>query len=110
MDAFAVADELLGDIQLTSGQLAGLRAINHRYFTEVYALLHPPGEQDAHAAAGGEPALTARQTAELRVRLERDVRDLLTPAQRASIGAGVSDRPSRPAGIENILRPPDPVP
>ena len=95
MDAFAVAAELLGDIQLTSGQLAGLRAINHKYFTEVYALLHPAGQEDARAASSAdvgtpaaEPALTEQQTAELRAMLERDVRSLLTPAQRATLDAG----------------------
>lgn len=88
MDAFAVADELLGGIELTTGQLTQLRVLNHKYFTEVYALLHPAGAQDAPALASAEPALTASQAAALRAMLERDVRAMLTPAQRALLAAG----------------------
>jgi Spy/CpxP family protein refolding chaperone len=92
MNAFTVAAEMLGGLELTSGQRAQLRAINHKYFQEVYTLLHPPGEEARGAAvqtdAGvppTEPSLTAQQTDALRAMLERDVRDLLTPDQRARL-------------------------
>ena len=92
MDAFAVATELLGDLELTSGQRAQLRAINHKYWQEVYALLHPAGEEagdaeapEARASSAVEPSLTERQTAGLRAMLERDIREMLTPAQLAAI-------------------------
>ena len=95
MDAFAVATELLGDLELTSGQRAQLRAINHKYWQEVYALLHPAGEEGraaesppSNASSAVEPSLTERQTAGLRAMLERDIREMLTPAQRAAIERG----------------------
>jgi len=93
VDAFTVATDLLGDLQLTSGQLAQLRAINHKYWQAVYALLHPPDEDAQRAAVGEEPAspaaevsLTAQQVADLRAMLEGDVRNLLTPEQREALG------------------------
>jgi Spy/CpxP family protein refolding chaperone len=92
MNAFTVAAEMLGDLELTSGQRAQLRAINHKYFQEVYTLLQPTGEEAHRAGAQteagstpAEPSLTAQQTDGLRAMLERDVRDLLTPAQRARL-------------------------
>jgi Spy/CpxP family protein refolding chaperone len=92
VDAFTVAAELLGDLQLTSSQLAQLRAINHKYWQAVFALLHPR-DDDAQRAAlpveratpAAEPSLTARQTADLRAMLDREVRALLTPQQRAEL-------------------------
>ena len=93
MDAFTVATDLLGDLQLTSGQLAELRAINHKYWQAVYALLHPPDDDTQRAAVGEEPAspaaevsLTAQQFADFRAMLERDVRGLLTREQREALG------------------------
>lgn len=92
MDAFTVATDLLGDLQLTSGQLAQLRAINHRYWQEVYTLLHPTGadakstdlpEEGATPAAA--PSLTERQTAALRAMLEGEIRAILTREQRAAV-------------------------
>jgi hypothetical protein len=92
MDAFTVAAEVLGELQLTSGQLAELRAINHAHWQAVYALLHPPESDVPRAVAGEEPAspaaevsLTAEQVADLRAMLERNVRALLTPEQREAL-------------------------
>jgi hypothetical protein len=92
VDAFSVAAELLGDLPMTSGQLAQLRAVNHRYWQEVYTLLHPAGEgaPDANPWAEGAPAgasaLSERDTAALRAMLEREVAAMLTPEQRATLG------------------------
>ena len=92
MDAFTVAAEVLGDLQLTSGQAAQLRAIDHKYWQAVYDLLHPPDDDAPRAAVGREPAspaaevsLTAEQVADLRAMLERNVRALLTPEQREAL-------------------------
>jgi hypothetical protein len=97
VDAFTVAADLLGDLQLTSGQLAELRSINHKYWHAVHALLHPPDDAAQRAAVREAPAipaaaasLTAQQVADLQAMLERDVRNLLTPEQREALGR---DRP-----------------
>jgi hypothetical protein len=91
VDAFTVVAELLGDLELTSGQLAQVRAINHKYWQKVYTLLHPPGEEGRLATPGATASsvesLTERQTADLRAMLERDVRAILTPEQRAALVA-----------------------
>ena len=79
LDAFAVAAELFGDLPLSTGQLTQLRALDHRYWQEVYAILHPD-------AGAPRPALTAEQRAELREMLVRAVREIATPAQRAELG------------------------
>jgi hypothetical protein len=87
VDAFTVAAELLGDLQLTSGQLAQLRALNHNYWHTVAVLLHPADDDERSAAPpAAEPSLSAQQTADLRAMLERDVRRLLTPEQREELG------------------------
>jgi Spy/CpxP family protein refolding chaperone len=90
MDAFTVAAEMLGGLSLTSGQLAQLRAIDRKFFQEVYTRLHPSEEEGQRAdtreqsvVRPAESSLTARQNDELRAMLERDVRELLTPEQRA---------------------------
>ena len=79
LDAFAVAAELFGDRPLTTWQLTQLRALDHRYWQEVFTMLHPGGEAPRQE-------LTAEQRAELRGMLVRAVRELATPAQRAELG------------------------
>jgi hypothetical protein len=92
VDAFTVATDLFGDLQLTSGQLAQLRAINHKYWQEVYTLLHPaggdakaPGPPDGGPTPSEPASLTERQTAALRAMLEKELRAILTPEQRAAL-------------------------
>ena len=48
MNPFTMAELLLGDMKLTPGQLAQLRAINTRYFTELYALQRKVGGRVTH--------------------------------------------------------------
>jgi hypothetical protein len=91
MDAFEVAHELLGDLPLTTGQLTQLRAIDRKYWQAVFTLLHPEDERrpDARAgsgSAGAAPSLSADQIADLHAMLVREVRGLVTPAQRAALG------------------------
>ena len=76
LDAFVVAAELFGDVPLTTEQLTQLRALDHRYWQEVYTMLHPDGEAP-------RPALTAAQRTELHAMLARAVRELATATQRA---------------------------
>ena len=87
MNPFTMAELLLGDMQLTPGQLAQLRAINTKYFTELYAL-----QQKAAAARDtrvGEPpadrpeAVPESEMAALDAMVARDIRDMLSEEQRA---------------------------
>ncbi len=87
MDAFTVAAEILGDRQLTSGQIAQLRAINQRYWQAVSAIRHSGAEQGEQGAV----ALTAAQVAELRAMLEWEIRSLRAPDQRESPESGAGD-------------------
>lgn len=77
MDAFTVAAEILGDRQLTSGQIAQLRAINQRYWQAVFVMRHSGGEQGEQGAT----ALTAAQITELRAMLEWEIQGLRVPDQ-----------------------------
>lgn len=75
MDAYTVAGEVLGPIELTPMQAAQLRAIDHEHQQRLFALLH---------GAEGEPRVaTPAELAVLRASLERAVLGILTPGQRA---------------------------
>ncbi len=80
MNAFSVASELLGDLELAPGQLAQLRAIDHKYQQRIYTLLHG-GETPG--PTGTRRELTADEAGELRASLEKDILAMLTPEQRA---------------------------
>ena len=69
MDPFTMARLLLGDLELTSGQLAQLRAINTKYFTELAALMR-------------EGDIGARDMAALHAVIASDIGDMLTGEQR----------------------------
>ena len=88
LDAYAVADELFGDVPLTTGQRAQLRALDHRYWQAVFDLLHrddeAPGARSTPASTA--PTLTPEQRAALRTMLEDAIREMATPAQRAALG------------------------
>lgn len=66
-----MAELLLGDLPLTSGQLAQLRALNTKYFTALAGL-----ERASGSAAG--------DTAALRVMIAADIRDMLSEEQRVA--------------------------
>lgn len=76
MDAYAVAGEILGDLALSPGQVAQLRAIDHEHQQRLCALVH----------GGREPS--AAERAELRALLASAVRGILTPEQRAALERG----------------------
>jgi hypothetical protein len=75
MDAITVANELLGNLHVSPGQLAQLRALNRKYAQRIYTLLHPPD---------GPPRdqLAEAEAADLHARLTADILALLTPEQR----------------------------
>jgi hypothetical protein len=79
----------LGDVALTSGQLAQLRAINTKYFTELYALQRKAeaegrtGAEAAEVRADRQPAPTEADMAALDAMVASDLRQMLTEEQRA---------------------------
>ena len=85
MNPFTMAELLLGDLELTSEQLAQLRAINTKYFTELHALRQKAGAAGAHRepVAGGGPAIPEADLAALDAVIARDIRDILTMEQQA---------------------------
>jgi hypothetical protein len=88
MDAFSIAAELIPGIELTAGQLAQLRAVNHRYHTRLYELTRAHGAVRAPARRNVPPApreLTAGEAGELRAMLVDAVLELLTPEQRRTL-------------------------
>jgi Spy/CpxP family protein refolding chaperone len=65
MNALAEAFRLLGDVELSSAQLAQLRALNRKYAQWRYERRYPDME--------------------LRARLRSDILEVLTPEQRATL-------------------------
>lgn len=70
MDVFIVAEELLGDMHLTSGQLGQLRALNYRLLLKTVPRETPllPPEEEA-----------------LRALVVEEILQMLTPDQRAQL-------------------------
>jgi hypothetical protein len=83
MDPFTMADLLLGGMQqLTPGQLAQLRAINTKYFTELSTLQQRTA--DAEGLPADRPAaIPESEMAALDAVIARDIRDMLSEDQRA---------------------------
>jgi hypothetical protein len=77
LSAYAEAERLLGDVELTTGQLAQLRAIDAAHQRRLFALLHAAGRS-------GEP--TEAEIAALRRRIDADLFAILTPEQRRALG------------------------
>ena len=82
MDAFSTAARILGGIELTPGQLAQLRAIDHKWQQRLFDLLHPAGSSGARR----EP--TEAELEALRRGVTDDVLGLLTPEQRGRLRPG----------------------
>jgi Spy/CpxP family protein refolding chaperone len=78
MNALTMAARMLGNMELTSGQMAQLHALNRKYAQQVYTMLHDSG-------GGSAPLrreLTEAEEAELNARLRSDILGMLTPEQR----------------------------
>jgi hypothetical protein len=89
MDAFTVAAQLLGDVELSPFQLTQLRAINRKYYQKLYTLLHecndvagPIGPRVASSTTHTERELTEAELAGLHAMLTADVRAVLTSEQQ----------------------------
>ena len=63
MDVFTLAAEILGDVQLTSGQLGQLRALEYRLLVESLRETAPPS----------------------RTQLVNEILEMLTPDQRGAL-------------------------
>ena len=86
MNAYTVAAQLLGELELSTGQLSQLRTIDMSYQQRLFTLLHQAGGADAGGPAH-RPAAPAREpTAEeleaLRAMIVSDLLAMLTPEQR----------------------------
>lgn len=79
--AFAVAARLLGDLTLSAGQLAQLRAIDRKYQQALFTLLD-----------GAQRPAPSAEIARLDESAARDILEMLTPEQRIRV-AGRSGLP-----------------
>jgi hypothetical protein len=81
-----MAELLIGDMRLTSGQLAQLRAINTKYFTEVFALEQKSrrhgSSEPSGPAADSAPEIPEADLLALDAMIARDIRDILTEDQQ----------------------------
>jgi uncharacterized membrane protein len=75
MTALTLARELVGNLELSPDQLAGLRALDRKYAQRVYTLLH---QSDAVRSE-----LTDAEAAALHTQLVSDILALLTPEQQS---------------------------
>lgn len=86
MDPFTMAKLLVGDARLTPDQLAQLRTINSKYFTELYGLQEQARQRSGLAAgeppADRAPAISEADLAALDTMIARDIRDMLTEDQQ----------------------------
>jgi hypothetical protein len=87
MNVFAMATRMLGDMQLSAGQLAQLRAIDRNFQQRLYTLLNSPpvdarGPAASPANARGERELTASEASELNAMVASEILAMLTPEQR----------------------------
>lgn len=84
MDAFTMAEDMLHGIELSADQLAQLRAINHEYYTRLFALSRSGTAGDAKGAA--TRTATPAEMEELHATMAREIREMLTPEQRRARG------------------------
>lgn len=87
MDAFTLVEDLLPGGHLTPDQRAQLRALNHEYYTRLFAL-----------SRRQPPDVGADEASALRAMLLAGIRELLTPEQRAAAFGGDAQTDPSPAG------------
>jgi hypothetical protein len=81
MDVFIIATELLGKLELTSGQLGQLRALEYRLLLESL----PPRRGASKSAVEADPGSVPENEAALRARVVEEIMQMLTPEQRAQL-------------------------
>lgn len=84
MSAFTLAAQMLGDMPLSAGQLAQLRAIDMKYQQRLFTLVNPI---EADADATGSPVRAPRVPTDVELRaleemVTSDVIAMLTQEQR----------------------------
>ena len=88
MDAFTIAAELLGHIELSSGQLGQLRALDYRLLLEFERLAKSRPTRPAEGGTAQQPGSafepTPEEEAALRASIIPDILEMLTPEQRAA--------------------------
>lgn len=72
--AFSLAQRLLGRVILTPGQIAHLRAIDHKYQQSLYTMLR-----------GARRAPTEAERSQLDGTAAREIMEMLTPEQRTRL-------------------------
>jgi hypothetical protein len=75
MNALTVAADILGNISLSPGQLAQLRALNRKYAQRAYSLLHE--------SSAPRRELSDAEAADLQAMLVSDILAMLTPEQQS---------------------------
>lgn len=83
MDPFTMVERLLGDAELTSSQLAQIRALNTRYFTELAAIDRGSGKPRRRRPNELADSPASR-FASLMSSIASDIREVLTDEQRAA--------------------------
>jgi hypothetical protein len=73
-NAFSVAEKLLGSLSLTPGQMAQLRAIDHKYQQSLYTMLQ-----------GAIRAPTEAERSQLDATAAREIMDILAAEQRTQL-------------------------
>jgi len=72
--AFSVASRILNPVTLTAGQMAQLRAIDHKYQQSLYTMLN-----------GARRAPTEAERSQLDDAAARQIMEMLTPEQRSRL-------------------------
>lgn len=77
MDAFALFALLLPGVEPRTGQVTQLRALNTRYYTELYRLQEAARHESTRDAVPAEPDLT-----NIHASIASDIRSTLTEEER----------------------------
>jgi len=89
MDVFSIASEVLGDLQLSSGQLGQLRALDYRLLLDRRQSRDSEAGGDDRGVPAGKPPgaddLSIDDAAALRAGIVAEILEMLTPEQRASL-------------------------
>ncbi len=100
LDVFALVERLLPGVDLTSSQLAQVRAANTKLYTELFAL-----QERAKAEGRVWTAPSAAERAHLQAMLVDDLRSMLTDAQQPDFERRLALLSPSAAPLESRHRP-----
>jgi hypothetical protein len=92
-DVLALAERLLAGVPLIPGQLAQIRALNSRYYTQLFAL-----QERVRAARGADASPSAAERAALLAPFVEELRQLIGEEHRAALERNLERLPPWPAG------------